>query len=471
MSDTLDAVRERPATRPRLARATLATTLAAEAFLVLVLTRRTGMSDSALWLFCLTGPLSALAVWSFARSRLSRQSSLLVLLGAGVVLQLLALTHAPTTSDDDYRYIWDAKVQLAGIDPYHYTPQDPALTSLRDRFLFPGGHCPHPIPGGCTTINRPSVHTIYPPVAEGAFVLIRLASFGGHGRHLPVQLAGALGVLAIAGLLARAALARGRPLWTVAIWAWSPLPIIEYSNAGHIDWLAVLLVVLGLSLAAQRRSGWAGLLIGAAIATKLYPAVVLPALLRRRPRLVLGTAAGLLVVSYIPHVLAVGSAVIGYLPGYLRQEDYTSGDRLLLLGLVLPHPADTIVGILVLAVVAWFVWRRVNPDAPEDGGVVLMGAALLIATPATGWYAGILLALIVMTGAFEWLPTAFAPTLVYLVRSDVDPNPLISRIIFLVAAALTLVAHLQRRRLRADPRWQARRAVFGETPARGGGQP
>ena len=37
------------------------------------------------------------------------------------------------------------------------------------------------MPGGCTLINRPSVHTIYPPVAQVAFDAARLLSFGGHG--------------------------------------------------------------------------------------------------------------------------------------------------------------------------------------------------------------------------------------------------------------------------------------------------
>lgn len=451
MSDTLEAVTQRRVAGARVSRTALGLSLAAQAALVLVLTRRTDIAHSGLWLFCLTSPVSALSVWLFARLGLPRRSALLLLLGAGAVLQILALTHAPTTSDDDYRYVWDAKVQLAGIDPYRYTPQAPQLAPLRDPFLFPGGNCPHPIVDGCTDINRPTVHTIYPPVAEGAFVLVRLASFGGHGGHLPIQLAGALGVLAVAWLLARRTLSRGRPLWTVALWAWSPLPILEYSNAGHIDWLAVLFVVLGLGAAAQRRSRLAGLLIGAAIATKLYPVLVLPALLRRRPGAVLGAAAGLVAVSYVPHVLAVGGAVVGYLPGYLRAEDYASGDRLLILGWVLPHPIDSFVGVSLLAAVAWFVWRRADPDAPEDGAVVLMGAALLVATPAYGWYAGVLLALIVMTGAFEWLPTAFAPTLVYLVRLEIGPSPLICRLIYLLAGALTLLAWLLRRRLRNKP--------------------
>ena len=39
-------------------------------------------------------------------------------------------------------------------------------------------------------------------------------------------------------------------------------------------------------------------------------------------------------VGYLPHVLGVGTKVLGYLPGYLREEDYDAGGRYLLAGLL-----------------------------------------------------------------------------------------------------------------------------------------
>ncbi len=171
-----------------------------------------------------------------------------IVMGVGAALQLLAISHVPVTSDDDFRYTWDAKVQLAGIDPYRYAPTSPHLSFLRDNFLFPSEFhpCPHGIAGGCTLINLPDQHTIYPPVAQAAFVALRVISFGGHGGHLPSQLAAAAGAMAIAALLARRAVRTGRPLWTVAMWAWCPMTVMELGNNAHIDWLAVLLGLLAV---------------------------------------------------------------------------------------------------------------------------------------------------------------------------------------------------------------------------------
>lgn len=340
-----------------------------------------------------------------------------VVLGVGAALQVLALTHAPVTSDDDFRYVWDAKVQLAGIDPYRYAPTAPQLDYLRDEFLWPAhlDPCPHPLDqGGCTLINLPTKHTIYPPIAQGAFVLMRLVSFGGHGGHVPLQVAAALGALAIAGLLARRALAIGRPVWTVALWAWCPMTVMELGNNAHLDWLAVLLALLALGAAERGRLTAAGGWIGAAISTKLYPALLLPSLLRRRPWVVLGTAAVVVGLSYVPHVAVVGREVIGFLPGYLKEDGYSTGRGYRLIGLVLPPvPAGIVAVLVVLAAMVWAA-RRTDPDHPDATALVVVGVALLASTPSLPWYTLLLLALAARVGRPEWLGVVAAATVSYL---------------------------------------------------------
>jgi hypothetical protein len=427
--------------------AVLILALSIEAAVLVLFLHRTDIAHHSLLLVTISLPVFVAAVWLLARLHLPARRAMWIVLGAGVVFQLIALTQQPLTSDDDYRYIWDGKVQLAGIDPYRYAPNAPRLAFLHEPLLFgTPGHCAHLIPAGCTAINLPSVHTVYPPVAQAVFVLVRIASFGGHGGRLPFQLVAAAGVMCVSWLLARRALRGDRPMWLVALWAWCPVTISEFGNNAHIDWLAVLLSVLALTAAANRRAGLAGLLLGAAIATKLYPVIVLPALLRRRPAVVLATAAGFVAVSYVPHVLAVGTKVIGFLPGYLHQEGYSSGARLLLLDAVFPQPFDVVLGGLLAAAVAGWAWRRTDPDAPEHTVVALAGAAFLIATPNYGWYAALLIALIVMSGAWEWLPVALAPTFTYLYRHDYPSAGISSPAIYLVAALLTLVGYLVRQR-------------------------
>ena len=343
-----------------------------------------------------------------------RRLLLLVVLGA-VALRLAALTPVVPLSDDLYRYAWDGRVQASGVDPYRYPPTAPELAHLRDDWLFPDdaecerrGKEP-----GCTIINRPSVRTIYPPVAQVWFV-------AGHSvgasqlQDLGWQLFALLADVATMVLLWRLLVRFGRdPRW-VAVYAWSPVAVLEAVQNGHVDGLATLFVLAAVGLAG-RRPGWSGAALGAATMVKLYPALLLPVLLGRRPVRVVTAFFAVCALSYVPHVLAVGWDVLGYLPGYLAEEDYDSGDRYLLLRpLGLTGTAGTVVaGLIGLAVVA-AVLRRVR-RSPEDvsrEALLLLGSALLVATPVQPWYGLPLAALAALAVRPVWLavPLAAYPT-------------------------------------------------------------
>ncbi|MDQ3502741.1 MAG: DUF2029 domain-containing protein, partial [Actinomycetota bacterium] len=341
-----------------------------------------------------------------------RAALVLVLLGT-VALRLAAVTAVVPLSDDLYRYAWDGQVQASGTSPYRYAPTAPELAELRTDWLFPDAQeCEQEIGRGaaCTRINREDVRTIYPPVAQAWFLL-------GHSlgaselRDLGWELMALVADLATAVLLWRLLVARGRdPRW-VAVYAWSPVAVLEAVQNGHVDGLATFFVVLAVALAG-RRPGWSGAALGVATMIKLYPALLLPVLLSRRPLRVSTAFLAVCVASYLPHVLALGGDVLGFLPDYLQEEDYASGDRYLLLrplGLV-GTPATLIAGGLGLAVLA-VVLRRLGTARPEDNALLLFGAALLLATPVQPWYGLPLAALAALAVRPAWLavPAAAYP--------------------------------------------------------------
>jgi hypothetical protein len=354
----------------------------------------------------------------------ARRAVPLVVAG-GVLLQLVAVGVPPRSTDDFHRYAWDGRVQASGTDPYRYVPTDPALAPLRDDWLFPPG-CPRCEPAR-TIINHPGSPTIYPPVAEAFFLAVHLVSPAG-SRWKPWQLAAALlAVLTTLALLGTLRAAGLDPRWA-ALWAWCPLVPIEAGNAAHVDVLGVLLAVLGLRLVAGRRAVGGGVLLGAAVAVKLYPALVLPAVLRRRRGLAVPVAVAAVAASYVPHVLAVGTGVLGYLPGYLAEEGYDGRGRFPVLRLLVPYDvsprAAPVLAVLLLAAVALGVALCTDPDRPWDGAVVMTGAALLVAGPSYPWYALLLVGLVALSGRWEWLPAAAAGYLPYFVGAlDLDPEP------------------------------------------------
>ena len=72
---------------------------------------------------------------------------------AAVVLRLIFLPVMPSLSDDYHRYVWDGRVQLAGINPYLYRPYEHAL----DRVRY----------AGRDRINHDELRTVYPPLDPG----------------------------------------------------------------------------------------------------------------------------------------------------------------------------------------------------------------------------------------------------------------------------------------------------------------
>src|SRR5487761_448160 len=367
----------------------------------------------------------AAGAWLILRTS-PRRAVPLILLG-GIAIQLGALSAPPRTSDDLYRYIWDGEVQAAGIDPYRYVPAARQLTPLRDPFLWPAsgrycvtppgtsagprqaGHASPGLAAGCTRINRPTVPTIYPPAAEAYFAGVSQLSPPGSGS-LPIQAAAALFAVATTVLLLRGLQSVGRDPRLAVLWAWCPAVALDGGNNAHVDVVVAFLTVaalLTLARAGSRlRALCGGSLLGLAVATKFTPVLVTPAVLRRRPVAVAAAAAGVTLAVYLPHLLAVGRAVIGFVPGYLAQQGYDTGQGFQLLSLVVPGRWAAVAAVIALPAVRLAVARRADPDQPWRAAVVMCGVGFAVITPAYPWYSLLLVALVALDGQAEWLALA-----------------------------------------------------------------
>ena len=105
-------------------------------------------------------------------------------------------------------------------------------------------------------------------------------------------------------------------------------------------------------------------------------------------------------------MLRVGGKVIGFLPGYLQQENYTTGTRYGIIGLFIIGPLASVVAVLILAAIALAVLEFADPDRPWQGAVYMTAGALAVTTPHYQWYSLLLVMLVALDGRPEWL--AFA---------------------------------------------------------------
>ena len=423
--------------------------------------------------------LSALACGCLVRARgQGRPREGLAVLAVAAALLGSALTSGPQLSDDLYRYLWDAQVAAAGIDPYALPPNAPQLAGLREAFLWPdAAGCTtlradlprharaNPFAGdnkrpGCAAINRAGVRTIYPPAAQLA-LRAGNALTPRSSRELRAQLPAAAYSLALTGLLVGLLRRSGRSSWWALLYAASPLAGLEAAMDAHIDVLGALVGVAALAVLARRQlrartAALAGALVAVATLVKLYPAalgvVALPRLGVLSRRTLAFVLAGVVTSAalYAPHVAAVGAKVLGYLPGYLAENGYDSGGRYAVLAaLGVPGPVSGIlVAIGLLALIGWSLRRPF-----DEGDVVelarraatVVGVAFLLVTPGNPWYCSLLIGCAALGQRPEWLGVVVANSTVYFVfvlGGDRDW----SAVAYAAATALVIAGAVARRR-------------------------
>ena len=213
--------------------------------------------------------LPAFACYGVACYRATRRQAggaLPQILAFAFLFRLTLLWATPNLSDDIYRYVWDGRVQLAGINPYQHAPDAPALADVRDD-LYP-------------SINHKEIRTVYPPVAQAFFAAVCLIEADLLVMKVALVACEAAMLLALLKLLAL----RGLPRERLLLYAWNPLAVIEIAGSGHIDSLAVSLMMWALYLLLSGGKRASAAVLGAAVLSKLVPLLALPVLWRHMAR-------------------------------------------------------------------------------------------------------------------------------------------------------------------------------------------
>jgi len=188
------------------------------------------------------------------------------IVAVAVILRLTVWPLAPALSDDIYRYRWEGKLQAAGGNPYASRPADARWAGLRDSTF------PLVVGKDFKAIYGPLIQQIelwnYRAAAAVEKDPIRQVWW----FKLPFALCD-LGVIAALWMLL---VAHGLPPERVLIYAWSPLPIVEFWATGHNDSVVVLLIALALLAAAKERWTWAFAALSLAVAAKIWPLLLFP---------------------------------------------------------------------------------------------------------------------------------------------------------------------------------------------------
>ncbi len=321
-------------------------------------------------------------------------SVLLLILGAGLFFRWIAFFVPPILSDDIYYYIWYGRVGAHGYNPYLFTPESPLLAFLRDDKIW--GHIPFK-----------GLSPAYPPF----IMILFLAAYkiGGSSllafkvlQWIPEFLTLFFGVKLLR-------LNKQNPSW-VLIYAWCPLPIIEYMGMGHTDTWGVAFLTLFLYFFQNFKIARAFVFLALATLVKWIPLLFLPLLWRYLPgkRKIWPLISFLITMGllYLPY-LSAGKNVFGLLPTYLKSWEFNSSlYRIVRLGF---ERADIAHGVTSVFIGAWALLVAFRKPPLIQGLLAITFFFFLFFHTVYPWYLGWLLPflfLITSWAAYSWLFTS-----------------------------------------------------------------
>jgi len=373
----------------------------------------------------------------FSRSMPKRGALDRVAISTALIFGAALIFAPPLLSDDIYRYLWEGRLWLEGVNPYRIAPDDPALAHLRDGLWIP--------------INNKPLASIYPPLSQALFVVAQWLG----GEVWTLKLLALLGHVSCAALIAKIGSARKASLAL----ALNPLLLSEAALNGHLDILCGLALLLSAWALARHRYVQAGVAVVAAVGLKVVGLIALP-LFARRPRqfVATGLAATLLLLPMVcsrtpvdpvsgPGQFATrwrgNESVFGVLDWLSRQVLEQDSAALL---------ARSLAALVLLGLCVLVAWRRVAPLAAIRA---LLWALLLLSPQVHPWYLAWLLPIELAASGSAGLVWSAAVLCAYVpldrwVAEGVWDMPPWVRIVEYSLVGLALVLDPRRPSLRSD---------------------
>lgn len=211
-----------------------------------------------------------IGIFNFYVSRRSVYFFLII----GVLLRFLLIFSLPNLSDDIYRFIWDGRLLVAGLNPFDYLPSHYIENDIQvkglDTDLF-------------NKLNSPNYFTIYPPVNQAIFALAAwLSPSSIWGSSIVMKSFLFLCEVGSIFLIIRLLKHFHLPASNALLYALNPLIILEVMGNIHFEGAMVFFMLLVIWLLFIKRNWLAsGVAFAFSVASKLLPLMFLPLLLRR----------------------------------------------------------------------------------------------------------------------------------------------------------------------------------------------
>jgi hypothetical protein len=254
-------------------------------------------------------------------------------------------------------------------------------------------------------------------VAQAVFAVIQgIVPWHVQGMRTLLLVFDGVCLLLLTEILKRLALDPAR----VLIYAWSPLVVKEFANAGHMDTIAMAGVLLCVLMVVSRRWALAGASLAVAVASKYYPLVLLPVigqhLGRVSRRAFAAGLAGFLVILAVCFAPALRDGLsffrgAGVYAGAWRMNDGVFGVLAWGTRAMMGQPAEPAIrllaGGLFLGFIGWVLRSQQRHDDPSieltRRMTLVLGVLFLLSPAAFPWYLGWLVPLLCVHPSWPWL--------------------------------------------------------------------
>ena len=299
-----------------------------------------------------------------------------------LVFRLILLTSFPVFSDDVFRYLWEGKMQLMGINPYLTAPADPATIPYRDAYF--------------ELINHKTIPTIYPPLSELFFLVCMKASYNLYFFKAMLIVLD-MGTLALLYAMIKK---HGIPIYHLLIYAWHPLVVVEIAGSGHQDIIGMFFLVGCLYFRQkQNEMGSAAMLTGSFL-SKLFPLFLFPLLLRHRNKWPYLVLVAMTILFYVPFYSADSHLFTGL---SVYSKTWQANDSIFYaLNLLLNNPftAKMVVAFIFFTVFL-YVYIKIS-DFPKACFAAL-GSFLILLPTLHPWYVLWIIPFLVITPNRAWI--------------------------------------------------------------------
>jgi len=215
-----------------------------------------------------------------------------------LLFRLLFIFAIPNLSQDFYRFIWDGRLILEGLNPYLYTPNELVDTSLG---LFPQMNT---LCEGMGALSAKH-YSNYPPIHQLPFIIAALISkhsvLGSVVVLRLILISADLGILVFGKKLLKKL---NKPTRTIYWFILNPLVIIELTGNLHFEGLMLCFFIMSVYFIHSKKWHMAAVIMALSIAVKLVPILSLPLFMnklgRRKSVLFYSITAAFFAMLFIP---------------------------------------------------------------------------------------------------------------------------------------------------------------------------